>query len=170
MNYKESFQGLMINTGKGFGVGIAIAAIITLLSKYHDISLGLGLAIMFGSLASIFFCSRSNVQGYMNTVALSVVTTLKNVFFTSIFSGGGVLLILGIAKVMLGIIIMIPVCIYMTFSYVLNIIYFTIMFLLEKFNKLEGKEELCSALDKIVPVASLVLSLVVCVKFFSMMA
>lgn len=118
--------------------------------------------ILFGSIASIIICAKTGTQGYMSSAVMHLWSGIKGLFFGSLLGGNVFLLVFGIVKLFIGMIIMIPVGLYMAVSYFLNLIYLGIMALLEKKNKLEDKADLCETLDKAVPAASLVIVAIFC--------
>ena len=73
------------------------------------------------------------------------------------------MLVFGIIKLFIGIIIMIPVGIFMALSYFFNLIYLGIMCLLEKKNKLEDKADLYETLDKLSPVLAGIVTVIFCI-------
>ncbi len=169
MYYKESFKQLMLDTAKGFGAGLLVSIILNILMK-GDITIVIAFTLVFGPVASMIFCSLDNIDGFMSNSVIKIFTGIKDIFFGGLFAGSGFFFVIGIIKLVIGVIVMIPLAIYMAINYILNLIYFTVMFLLEKFNKLQGKEDLCTKLDKIVPITSIVISVILCIKFFSTVA
>jgi hypothetical protein len=170
MNYYETrFKGLMTNTAIGFGIGLAISILLTIL-MHGTVSSVLGFLLLFGPIVSMIICSKNHVEGFMNSAVLHFFSGIKGLFFGSIFSGGGLLLVFGMVKLIIGCIIMIPVCIYMAIAYILNLIYFTVMFILEKNGKLDDKQSLCDALDRVVPIAAIVLTLLFSIWLFGLLS
>lgn len=165
--YKQRFEELLITTAKGFGIGAAISLVLIFVTGMAtDIGvfiLGfLFFTISFGSVASIIICAKTGAHGYMSSAAMQLWSGIKGLFFGNIFGGNIVLLALGIIKLFIGIIVMIPVGLYMVVSYFLNFIYLGIMSLLEKKNKLEDKLDLCKMIDKLVSAISLVIVIIFC--------
>ena len=166
--YVERFKGLLITTAKGYGIGAVVALVLMLVTQMAKsagsfIGLFIVFTILFGSIVSIIICAKTGAQGYMSGAVSRLWTGIKGVFFGSILGLNPFLMLFGIVKFLIGLIIMIPVGIYMCISYFLNLIYLGIMAVLEKNGKLDNKEDLCETLDKVVSVVSLVIVIILCI-------
>lgn len=167
MYYEDRFKELLITTAKGFGIGLVISVILTALIGAGGVGEFIGVVIaftiVFGSIVSIIICSRSGAQGYMSSAVGHLWSGIKGLFFGSLLGGNVFLLVFGIIKLFIGIIIMIPVGIFMALSYFFNLFYLGIMCLLEKKNKLDDKAELCETLDKLSPVLAGIVTVIFCI-------
>lgn len=160
--YGQKFKELLMATVKGFGIGLILSILLLNMTKMaQGTSQFVGYLIVFtiliGSCASIIICSKSGVQGFLSGAVSHIWNGIENLFFGSIFGGNIYFLVFGLIRFVIGVIIMIPVAIYMAVSYFLNLIYYGIMALLERNNKLDDKSDLCEKLDKLVPVMSFVI-------------
>ena len=173
MDYETRFKELLKTTAKGFGIGLVISIVLVLLMGIRVPGDFIGLTsiftILFGSGISLVICSKTGAQGFMSGAVSRLWVGIKALFFGSIWGGSGILILFGIIKLFIGVIIMVPVGLYMAVSYFLNLIYLGIMCLLEKKEKLTDKDDLCAVLDKIVPVISLVVVAVLCVSIIKLM-
>jgi len=167
MYYEDRFKELLVTTAKGFGIGVVISIVLTALIGASGVGEFIGaviaFTIIFGSIISIIICSKTGAQGYMSGAVAHLWTGMKSLFFGSLLGGNVFFLVFGIIKLFIGIIIMIPVGIFMALSYFFNLIYLGIMYLLEKKNKLEDKAELCELLDKLAPVLAGIVTVVFCI-------
>ncbi|MBO4899210.1 MAG: hypothetical protein J5509_02875 [Lachnospiraceae bacterium] len=170
--YQERFKELLKYSGIGYGIGLVLSVILVMVIGYNGIGEFIGgvivITIIVGSLISIVICSRSGVKGFMNGAITKIWSGIKHLFFGSLLGGGlgGLLLIIGILKFFIGILIMIPIGLFMAVSYLLNLLYLGIMSGFEKRNKLEGKESLCKTLDKAVPVLSAIIVVILCMLIY----
>jgi hypothetical protein len=175
MSYREKFKEMIINSAIGYVIGLVISIILVVVVAGGNPAKSIGeviaFTIIFGSVASIIICSKKGTQGYMSGAVSKVWSGFKGMFFGSLFAGGFSvpLIIFGLIKLMIGLIILIPIVVYMAVDYLLNMIYLGVMSLLEKFNKLEDKQDLCENLDKIVPILSLVVTVILCIVIFANM-
>ena len=167
MYYEDRFKALLKTTAIGYGIGLIISLVLTIAvgaSGVGDFIAGiLVITIVFGSIISIFICSRNGSQGYMSSAVGHLWQGIKGLFFGSLLGGNVVLLVFGIVKLFIGIAIMIPVGIFMALSYFFNLIYLGIMALLEKKNKLEDKADLCEMLDKLTTVLAGIVTVIFCI-------
>lgn len=165
MCYEDRFKELLIITAKGFGIGLVISIILTALigvSGVGDfICVVFAFTIVCGSIVSIIVCSRTGAQGYMSGAVAHLWNGMKGMFFGGVLGGNAFFLIFGIIKLFIGIVIMIPVGLFMALSYFFNLIYLGIMCLLEKKSKLEDKAELCETLDKLVPIMAGIVTVII---------
>lgn len=167
MNYEQTFKELLKTTAKGFGIGLVVSVILTALMGVGGvgefINIAIAFTIIFGSIISIVICSKSGAQGYMSSAVSHLWSGIKGLFFGSILGGDVFFLVFGIIKLFIGLIIMIPVGIFMALSYFFNLIYLGIMCILEKKNKLEDKADLCETLDKIAPALAGIVTVIFCI-------
>lgn len=176
MSYRERFKEMAVNSLIGLAIGFVISIILTVVIMGESFTESVGVilvfTIFFGAIAAIIICAKKGTQGYMSGAVSNILVGFKDMFFGSLFTGSVFsvpLLIWGIIKLFIGLVILIPIVIYMSINYIFNIIYLGIMALLEKFNKLENKQDLCEIIDKIVPILSLVVTVVACVAIFRTM-
>ena len=167
MYYEDRFKELLVTTAKGFGIGLVISIILTAIMGVSGVGdfIGIVLAftIVFGSIVSIIICSKNGTQGYMSSAVDHLWQGMKGLFFGSLLGGNVFLLVFGIIKLFIGIVIMIPVGVFMALSYFFNLIYLGIMTIFEKKNKLEDKADLCELLDKLAPVLAGIVTILFCI-------
>jgi len=166
MYYEERFKELMKTTAKGFGIGFIISTILSIWVFGLSLDLILGdliLTIFIGGIISIILCSKNGAKEHMSGAISRVWDGMKDLFFSSIFGNNIYFLIFGLFKLFIGVIIMIPVGLFMAVSYFFNLIYLGIMFALEKNNKLDANNALCERLDTLIPILSGVITAVFCI-------
>lgn len=172
MNYTEKFKQLLKSTIVGFLIGLCISILFTILVvkgeflHYFNVIFTLT-AFIFGPIAAIVVSSRYGLEKYIGTAANKIFLGIKGMFFGSTIGGGGAFFVIGAAKAIIGAIIMIPVILYMALSYVLNFLYFGIMALLEKGNKIQDKKALCESLDKMIPILAAIGTVLLIIVVFT---
>ncbi len=172
MYYRDSLKSMLLETLKGFGAGLMISAIIGFfIAKGFNmdcIEYSLMFDMLFGPICAIYFCSKENVAGFMNSGAEKIYSGIINACFRGLAGGNVYSFIFGVVKLIIGFIILLPIAFYMAISYVINLFYFAIMSIFEKLNKLENKETLCATLDKAISILSLVITIIICILFLRM--
>lgn len=172
MNYKEKLKDLLKNTAKGFGIGAILSIILLLVlgddgpSVFEFIEGVIVWTAFFGPIASIIVCARNGEQEYLSKgfshLWRGVVGFAAGVI-SCMTEGSIALFVFGIVRLFIGLIIVVPVAIFMAVSYVFNLIYLVIMVVLESGNKLDDKRQLCEMLDKLIPVLSGIVTVVYCI-------
>ena len=170
MTYRERFKQMMISSGIGFGIGLVLSIIIVAATKMADsvgmfIAISLIFALLLGSIIAMIICARKDSQGVLSGAVTKIWGGIKGLFFSNLF-GSPLMMVIGIIRVFIGLLVMLPIGIYMAVNYFLNLIYTGIMAIVEKKGKLEEKAELCEKLDKIVSIVSLVIVVVLSVLVY----
>ena len=169
--YESKFRNLLATTATGYGIGLVAAIALTFLfgiTGVDFITMVLVLTIIFGSVVSMIICAKMGTQGFLNAAVVKIWSGFKHMFFGAIvFSNVPIFFVIGIFKFIIGLLILIPVGIYMAFSYLCNFIYLAIMFALERHHMLDNHERLCRILDFLVPILSGVLTIAVCYKLLN---
>lgn len=168
MNYSEKFKNYLLITLKGIAVGLLISIVLSFIlfrpDKYGFDSFVLYILFLFvpiSLIASIIFAYKDGDNYILGDMLSKVIDGIKNLFFGSALSAnttyiGAILLIVGIIKIVIGLIVFSVVALFAGVTYVLNFVYCFIMCILEKCHVLDGKERLCEILDKLVLVLSIV--------------
>lgn len=167
MTYSERFKDMLIITAKGFGIGLVLSIILNIWVGNDGIIQLIGstiiTAIFLGAFASVIICIKNDngVSRFMGE-ALSRIATGTLQFAIGGFNGfSPALLVVGIIRFMLGLVVLIPVAVYVVMAYIVNFIYYGIMALLEKKSILKEKEELCEIIDKVVAIATGIVSIII---------
>lgn len=170
MNYREKLKDLLKNTAKGFGIGAVLSIILLILLGNKNVIEFIGgvilFTVLFGPIASIIICARNGEQEYLGkgfSHLWTGVAGFASGAISCLTEGSAILLVFGIIRLFIGLVIMVPVLIFMAVSYVFNLIYLVIMVMLEKGNKLDDKKQLCEMLDKLIPVLSGIVTVVYCI-------
>ena len=171
--YEITFKEIIKRMAIGLLIGLVLGGVLVFRLKLitdlgERVALTLAIAVLVGSIIAMVLCAKQNVQGFLSGTVQSIFGSVVNIFFSNVFAGSPILMALGVIKMFVGMIIMIPLGLYMAISFFLNIFYFGIMYILEKSHKLDGKAELCEKLDKIVPIVSVIIVVVICIKVFQM--
>ena len=164
MSYRERFFGMLRSTLIGCGIGVAISAgLIIATGSFNkgDIMGFLLLGLILGAAIGIIMCAKSGSKGYMSSAVIKLLHSMRALFFSSL-TGSMILLIIGIIRFMIGVLIMIPVGLYIVVSYFINFIYLGIMTLVEKLAKIDAQRPLFQNLDKLVSLISGIIVLVMC--------
>ena len=167
--YQEKLKELLIMALKGMAIGLVLALIIqfTLFRADNEISTILGqvfaMTVFFGLIATIIICTKSGTEGFINSAASRGFSGLSGVLFGGMVLGSPLLFALSLIKMVIGAIIMVPILIYMGISFVFNLIYIIVMCILEKNGKLNEKEDLCEILDKVMPILSIIVTIIICI-------
>ncbi len=167
MSYRERFFAILRNTLIGVGGGVAVAVVIILATGFTnttDIQALLILGVLIGTIISIGICAKTGSRGFMSSAMLRLFTGIRSLFFSGL-TGSAFLLVLGLVRLLLGLAIMIPVILYMAVSYFVNFIYLGIMALIESFAKIDPESTVCTILDKMVSVISIVLVALLCMYY-----
>lgn len=166
--YSYRFHNILSATIKGFVIGGIASAIIAYLIMLKNFKLGdyliivVSFTLVIGPICSIFVSAKDKTKENLQTKSVKMFYDLKNTFFGITF-GFNALFALSLIKFVVGVILMVPLFVYMAFSYTCNFVYWGIMCVLEKANKLEGKSDLCRTLDKCVEATPLFVTAIVCV-------
>ncbi|MCR5624418.1 MAG: hypothetical protein K6G11_04150 [Lachnospiraceae bacterium] len=181
MNYKNQQKFLVQNLIKGLIIGIIVAIVLTALVVYSDakspdgfqksdvagaIICFLVTTFIVCAIVSVVYYGKSNEKGAM--VNQKIYDLTHGLIASSFggFTGSPVLIIIGVFKILVSMIVLIPLFIYLGFSFFVNLIYLTIMAVLEGKGKLEGKEDLCKKLDIMSNVISILLTAGVFIGFY----
>lgn len=170
MSYREKFKGLLMGTAKGFAIGLIPTVLFLVLMMSNgfgfDFYVFLVFEILFGAIAAIIVTMKSGMGEIWNQSITNMMGAIKSIFFSGIFKSQ-VFLAIGIIKMIIGILIMVPVGLFMSIFYVLNFLYLGTMSILEKYNKLEGKSALCEKMDKAVTIISGVIVVALIIYMFT---
>lgn len=172
-SYEERVKELAKGTAQGLGVALLISLAFFFFFVWHgkvkeitftisDFETIIFATLFLGATFSIIICARNGSQRFLFGSFNHFLSGLCRTFFGGIATlDGGMneidafFIVIGIFKMALGFVVMIPVIFYMIVSYLLNIIYLPIMFLLEKKTNLKTKTLLCQILDALVFVIAL---------------
>ena len=168
MQYEMKFNEILDNTKKGFILGAVLSLALTIFLMHDSwswdgaIEVYLCLLIISGGAASIVISYKTGTEIFMNQGISRVCHGAFTMLLFSDLSGMG--FIFGLVRLCIGVMILIPVFLYMSIAYVMNLIYLTIMWQLEKRDMLAEKQQLCSILDKAVPLTAFLIVAVICVN------
>ena len=171
MSYRERFFGILRNTLIGWGIGIALSVILIIVTGSFNLEDGLLLlllGLLIGTIISIVICAKTGNRGFMSSAMTKLWGGMCALFFSGL-SGSTFLLVIGIIRLLIGVAIMIPVGLYMVISYFVNFIYLGIMTLVEKFGKIDPESTLCTVLDKISALISVVIVVLICIRLVGVM-
>ena len=166
MNYSERFKNYLLITLKGMAVGLLISIVLSFI-LYRPDYYGFDsfelytffLFVLISLITSILFAYKDGDNYILGDMLSKVIDGIRDIFLGSAFSAntlflGGIYLIIGIFKLVIGLAVFLVVALFSSVTYVLNFVYYFIMCILEKCHVLDGKEKLCNALDKMVLVLS----------------
>lgn len=173
MTYQERLKEIGRITAIGLGIGFIASIVIMLLIGMGSFDEAVGVCIVFtfgiGFCVSIYLSSRAGVQGIMDGSIGRIWNGVTDIFFASLIGASSfspLFLLFGLIRLAIGIILLLPICLYMASAYFFNLIYLCVMYSFEKNGKLEEKKETCEKLDKSVPAAAIAVTVLLILLLF----
>ena len=161
MSYIERFRSILKNTAIGFAIGLIISIIIVLLTRSSDFYMVLIFGtLFFGSAAAMVISLKKGASGFASSVISTIWSGMKTMFFSSLFRSS-IFWGFGVAKLIIGLLLMIPVGLYMIISFFVNFIYTGIMALLEKLHIIREDSTIGVILDKVVAIGTIAVVVVI---------
>lgn len=171
MCYKENLFDLIKKTFIGLVIGFVLSIVLCLvedreiLDELPDI---LKVMVFIGIPIAIVLCARENRLCFLGDGLTNILSGIMNAF-SGLMSGNGLGVVFGAAFAILGLLLLVPIILFMGINYLLSLIYFTIMSLFEITNLLNGKEKLCEYLDKSVFFISIATVVYISIKIYGSM-
>ncbi len=164
MNYTERFKKICKYTLIGFGVGFAIALLLGILAR--DFFMTVILTIMLGPIASIFISSKYGFSGMFGNIGINWLKDFMKSMIRGALGGNIIFsLFILIVKLILMFIILIPIAVYSSTSYIIHFIYYGFMALNEKFSFIKINNSTGVKIDKTLNILIIVFTAIISVTF-----
>ena len=157
---------MILHTIIGLGGGTALATIAIIVFKRTSSTDKAGILILgliAGLTVSVILCSKKGTLDFANNIIGKTLISILTMAFTGFGSGFWVLAILG---VIFGIVLLVPLIVYMVISYCLNIIYYGLMALLESVKLINPDSKYCLFLDKLINLIAAAFAVFICIYLY----